>query len=130
MKHPVNPPNPAMPLFRPKLLLDTARIGARHYRRDRDLRGAIPGLDSRRLALSGGHLLARLTDAEWSCEMLRREGSPAYRPGHHVQVLSALIAEAGRGQGCESSPTPPRTQRQRGRPQTKASGSESLRAAM
>lgn len=130
MRHPANLPNPATPLFRPKLLVETARIGARHYQRDRDLSGAMPGVDSRRLALSGGHLLAQLGEAEWSCEMLRREGSPAYRSGHHVQVLSALIAEAGQRKNHESLQTPPRNQRRQGRPQTKASGSDILRAMM
>ena len=130
MEHPANLPNPPMPLFRPKLLVDTARIGARHYRRDRDLSGALPGVDLRGLARSGEYLLAQLGEAEWSCEMLRREGSPAYRPGRHVQALSALIAEADRQAGHESRLTPPRKPRRRGRPQTKASGSEVLRAVI
>ncbi len=103
-----------MPLIRPKLLIETARIGARLYRRERDLPGAIPGLS----ATARGQIVTRLRDAEWQCEELRRERSPAYRPGKHVQILSALIAEADQGvnQGARAS-------------QTKASGSDALRVA-
>ena len=98
-----------MPLIRPKLLIETARIGAGLYRRERDLPGAVPGLAT----ASRGRIVTRLRDAEWHCEELRRGRSPAYRPGAHVQILSALIAEADQGAN-----------------QTKASGSEALRSAM
>jgi hypothetical protein len=74
-------------MIRPKLLIETARIGARLYRRERDLSGAIPGLSSRAI----GQIVAR-------------------RPGKHVQILSALIAEADQKTN-----------------QTKASGSDALR---
>lgn len=103
----------AMPLIRPKLLIETARIGARLYRRERDLAGAIPGLSM----ATRGRIVTRLRDAEWQCEELRRGHSPAYRPGKHVQILSALIAEADQGAD-------------RGAGQTKASGSDALRVAM
>ena len=103
----------AMPLIRPKLLIETAHIGARLYRRERDLSGAIPGLSMD----TSGRIVARLRDAEWQCEELRRRRSPAYRSGKHVQILSALIAEADQGAD-------------RGAGQTKASGSDALRVAM
>ncbi len=103
----------AMPLIRPKLLIETARIGANLYRRERDLAGAIPGLST----TERGRIVTRLRDAEWHCEEQRRERSPAYRPGRHVQILSALIAEADQGAG-------------QGARQTKASGSDALRVAM
>jgi hypothetical protein len=99
-------PITAMPIIRPKLLIETARIGARLYRRERDLSGAIPGLSSRAI----GQIVARLSEAERDCEELRRGSSPAYRPGKHVQILSALIAEADQKTN-----------------QTKASGSDALR---
>ena len=99
----------AMPLIRPKLLIETAHIGARLYRRERDLPGAIPGLSAKACR----QIVARLSEAEWRCEELRRRHSPAYRPGRHVQILSALIAEADRGAR-----------------QTKASGSAALRSAI
>ncbi len=98
----------AMPLIRPKLLIETARIGASLFRRERDLAGAIPGLTTS----ARGRIVIRLRDAEWHCEEQRRGHSPAYRPGKHVQILSALIAEADRAAD-----------------QTKASGSEALRSA-
>lgn len=96
----------ALPLLRPRLLIQTARIGARSYQRARDLPAAlgIPGT----ARLEAGAILSRLGDAERECEEMRRGRSPAYRPGRHVQVLSALLAEAG---------------------QAKASGSEALRVA-
>jgi hypothetical protein len=96
------------PLFRPKLLIETARIGARLYRRDRDLSAAVPGL----VAAAPGNIVARLSAAERRCEDMRLDRSPAYRPGRHVQILSALIAEAARGAA-----------------QAKASGSDALRSA-
>ena len=103
----------AMPLIRPKLLIETARIGARLYRRESDLSGAIPGLST----AARGRIVTRLRDAEWQCEELRRFHSPAYRPGKHVQILSALIAEADQ-------------EANQGAPQTKASGSAALRSAI
>ncbi len=94
----------AAPLVRPSLLIETARVGARRYCRARDLAPALPGF-------TGGtaqQVVARLGEAELNCEDLRRARSPAYRPAVHVQVLSALLAEAA---------------------QAKASGSDSLRFA-
>ena len=103
----------AMPLIRPKLLIETARIGARLYRREHDLPGAIGGMST----ATRGPIVIRLRDAEWRCEELRRQRSPAYRPGRHVQILSALIAEADPASDHEAR-------------QTKASGSAALRSAM
>jgi hypothetical protein len=102
-----------MPLIRPKLLIETARIGARSYQRERDLPGAVAGLAGR----AAKQILARLSEAERNCEDLRRARSPAYRPGKHVQILSALIAESGRD--GEQTPVQPN-----------ASGSAALRLAM
>jgi hypothetical protein len=106
-------PGTAMTMIRPKILIETARIGARLYRRERDLSGAIPGLSVRPNGRANGQIVARLSEAELDCEELRRGCSPAYRPGKHVQILSALIAEADQKTN-----------------QTKASGSAALRLAM
>ena len=92
--------NAAMPLIRPKLLIETARIGARLYQRERDLSGAIPGLSGSTRA----RIVNRLSEAERNCEELRRGRSPAYRSGKHVQILSALIAEADRAGSKTSVP--------------------------
>lgn len=82
------------PMNRPRILADTARFGARRYRRGRDLPGAVPGL----LAGATEAILPRLVDEERRCEEARIGGSAAYRPGLHVQILSALLAEAGTSQ--------------------------------
>lgn len=100
----------AMPLIRPRLMIEAARAGAGLYQRARDLPGALAGVIPGLTPASHESILARLTETEHACEELRRSRSPAYRPGRHVQVLSALLAEAGGGQA-------------------KASGSEALRAA-
>ena len=94
------------PMSRPKLLVHTARIGARNYRRDRDLPGAVPGL----LAQAQELILPKLAAAEAQCERDRRAKSAAYRPGRHVQILAALLAETVAAQA-------------------NASGSEALRSA-
>lgn len=78
------------PMERPLLLVKTARIGARHYRRDRDLPGAIAGLLNR----PPDEIIPRLARAEAQCEDDRRAGAAAYRPGRHVQILAALLAES------------------------------------
>lgn len=93
-------------MSRPKLLVRTARKGAELYRRNRDLPSAVPGL----LAKSEKSILPQLIETEGQCEQARRAKSPTYRAAHHVQVLSALLAEFSA--------------------QAKASGSASLRLAM
>lgn len=77
-------------MSRPNILVRTAKIGARFYRRDRDLPGAVPGL----LSQPASKIIPRLIAAEEKCEMERRAKSAAYRPGRHVQVLAALLAES------------------------------------
>ena len=91
---------------RPRILVRTARMGARQYRRRRDLPGAVPGL----LARPAGEIVQRLVEAEARCEDDRRHRSPGYRPARHVQILAALLAE-------------------RRAVQAKASGSAALRPA-
>ena len=90
--------------LRPRMLVKTAKIGARLYRRQRDLPGAIPGL----LAQPEHRIIPRLIEAELKCERERRAASPGYRPARHLQILSALLAET--------------------RDQAKASGSDALRS--
>ncbi len=108
------------PLIRPKLLIEAARIGARLYRRERDLAAAAPGLATAPAA----RIVARLREAERECEELRRAHAPAYRSGTHVQVLSALLAEADHASQTENRAV------ERRPVQAKASGSASLRLAM
>lgn len=79
------------PLIRPMTLIRTAQIGAQLYRRERDLAAALPGVAKAAAAA----IVGQLQLAERNCETLRRDGSPAYKPTRHVQVLAALLAEAG-----------------------------------
>lgn len=88
MINPIATETPEM--LRPKLLVRTARIGARMYSRARDLPGAIPGL----LSQPAEQILPRLIEAEARCEDERRVHSAAYRPAKHVQILAALLAES------------------------------------
>jgi len=81
------------PMSRPKILVRTAWIGARHYHRTRDLPGAAPGL----LTQPVERIIPRLVEVEAHCEENRRAGSAAYRPALHVQILAALLAESRTG---------------------------------
>jgi len=80
-----------MALRRPQLLVRAAARLARQYQRARDLPGTAPG--------QGGSCRARiaatLATAELALEQARRDRAPGYRPGQHVRVLGALIAESG-----------------------------------
>lgn len=78
-------------LLRPALLARAAARLARQYRRASDLPGALPGQHG----LAPDQIRARLAAAEAALEEARRAGAPGYRPGRHVQVLGALIAETG-----------------------------------
>ena len=77
-------------MIRPRLLVQTAKIGARLYKRERDLPGAVPGL----LAQPEHRIMPRLIEAELKCEQDRRLRAAQYRPARHLQILSALLAEA------------------------------------
>ncbi|MEM1385147.1 MAG: DUF6477 family protein [Pseudomonadota bacterium] len=90
-------------LLRPRLLANTAKRAARLYRRERDLPGAVAGL----LAKPEPQILRRLAEAERVLEDQRRQKSPAYRVGRHVQTLAALLAEsAAIGDPAEEPPQP------------------------
>lgn len=107
MANAATPPGEYPTMSRPKILVTTAQFGARRYRRNRDLPGAVPGL----LSKPEGQIIPRLREAEEMCERDRRDRSAAYRPGRHVQILAALLAESAR-------------------PQPNASGSDALRSAI
>ena len=77
------------PMSRPRILVTTARFGAKRYNRQRDLPGAVPGL----LAQPTDNILPKLAEVEARCEEDRRAKSAGYRPARHVQVLAALLAE-------------------------------------
>ncbi len=92
MPRDVNVTEEIFPMSRPKILVTSAQYGAQRYRRSRDLPGAIPGL----LSKSETQILPELVAAEQNCETERRARSAAYRPGRHVQILAALLAETAR----------------------------------
>lgn len=77
-------------LRRPRLLIRTARIGAREYRRDRHLQrllgyGTLP---------RPGAALMRLMDLESGIDRQRRERDAGYSVPRHVDVLIAMMGEA------------------------------------
>ncbi len=76
-------------MMRPALMVRAAAIAARHYRRERDLAAAVPGL----LAEPERALLPRLAHEEAALETRRRAGRAGYRPGRHLAVLAAFVAE-------------------------------------
>jgi hypothetical protein len=78
-------------LRRPRLLARAAREGAKMYRRERDLRGSLPGMTGPR---KGVDIVSRLLGIEAQIEADRLSGSYAYSSLRHVQVLSALVAES------------------------------------
>ncbi|HUF54991.1 MAG TPA: DUF6477 family protein [Thermohalobaculum sp.] len=108
-------------MLRPVLMVQAAGVGARHYRRQRDLPAAVPGL----LAEPREALLPRLAREEAALEARRREGAAGYRPGRHLQVLAAFLAECR-----DAGITPAAAAREAAvGPQAKASASRSFRFA-
>jgi hypothetical protein len=75
---------------RPRLLMQAARHGMHAYRRGRDL-GRLIGHD-----LTPAHAIPQLITAEERLERNRLSGEADYSPLQHVQLLTALIAEASR----------------------------------
>ena len=75
-------------LRRPRLLVNAARHGLAGYCRDRDLKRLI---DS---DLPPESAVPRLLCEEERLEETRRAGDAAYSVMRHIEVLSALIAEA------------------------------------
>ena len=75
-------------LRRPRILVNAARHGLAGYRRDRDLRRLIDA------ALPPERAVPRLICEEERLEETRRAGDAAYSVMRHIEVLSALIAEA------------------------------------
>ena len=108
-------------MLRPALMVRAAAIGARHYRRGRDLPAAVPGL----LAEPQEVLLPRLAREEAAHEARRRAGAAGYRPARHLTVLAAFVAE------CRAAGVSPvaAARDASDSAQAKAFGSRSLRSA-
>ncbi|MGR3759316.1 DUF6477 family protein [Roseobacteraceae bacterium NS-SX3] len=77
-------------LHRPRLLVRTARIGARDYSRSRDLRRL---LGYGRLPKPAAAVM-QLLEMEHGLNQERCSGSAGYSLVRHVGVLTALMAEA------------------------------------
>ena len=82
---------PTTSLKRPRILARAARAGANLYQRDRDLKRILPSLIGKRRSVD---IVGRLTEAEAACEEARRTKSFSYSIDRHVQLLTALVAEA------------------------------------
>lgn len=77
-------------LRRPRLLVRAARIGVSDYVRERDL----CRLTGRSTPPCPASAVRSLLAEEDALEEVRREGTAAYSPARHVEVLIALMAEA------------------------------------
>jgi Family of unknown function (DUF6477) len=75
---------------RPRLLMQAARFGMAAYRRNRDLRRLLGA------EFLAEQAIARLISEEEKIEETRIAGLANYSPARHVELLSALIAEAYR----------------------------------
>lgn len=78
-------------LRRPRLLVRAARVGLADYRRDRDLRRLLATPRTPDVA----EALPRLLAAEAAAEATRRSGDARYSFARHIELLIAVIAEAG-----------------------------------
>lgn len=77
-------------LRRPRLLIQTARIGSATYKRERDLARL---LKSTRLP-GPREAILRLLEQEDQMNENRREGNAQYSVSRHVDVMIALLGEA------------------------------------
>ena len=77
-------------LRRPKLLLDAARHGLAGYRRERDLARL---LRAARQPAPDRAVAALLVEEGW-LEQARKGGAGSYSMRRHVDLLTALLAEA------------------------------------
>ncbi|MBD3626096.1 MAG: hypothetical protein HUJ24_12160 [Rhodobacteraceae bacterium] len=78
-------------LNRPRMLVGAARKGLGLYRRDRDLARILP--QETRPGRAGAALLA----AEARLEATRKAGDVTYSITRHIELLTALLAEAALG---------------------------------
>jgi hypothetical protein len=77
-------------IFRPRILIKTARIGLQWYRRERDLAKLINSANTP----SPSRAVERLIETEGTLEEARKSGDVSYNVQRHISVLTALLAEA------------------------------------
>lgn len=75
---------------RPRMLVRAVRHGLSYYRRDTHL----PRLLGRENVSKQTALVAELRDLEHQMDQDRRGGSALYSPARHIEILTALVAEA------------------------------------
>lgn len=75
---------------RPRLLMQAARHSLSAYRRNRDLQRLI-GRET-----TPAQAVAQLITVEEQVEHIRRSGDANYSAARHIELLTALIAEASR----------------------------------
>lgn len=77
-------------LRRPRILASAARTALPNYRRDKRLRRLLGYAPQQ----ANGPVVMRLIDMESTFNDARRTGAPDYSVVRHVEILTALIAEA------------------------------------
>ncbi len=77
-------------LKRPKILVRAARLGLAEYNRDRELRRITKTTQN----TNPQAVFARLLAHEHHLEDARCNGDASYSIQHHIQVLTAVLAEA------------------------------------
>ncbi len=77
-------------LRRPRLLIQAARIGLGEYNRCRVLKK----LSKSSITPAPHNAVQALLPVEESLEDARRSGDASYSPSRHVEVFTALLAEA------------------------------------
>lgn len=77
-------------LRRPKLLIQAARLGLDSYNRSRMLARLLPS----GMSPAPGDALQSLMEVEAALDADRRNGAASYSIGRHIELLSALMAEA------------------------------------
>lgn len=75
---------------RPQLLIRAARAGTLEYRRDPHLHRLL----GHGVAPRAGAALMRLIEMEGDLDLQRREDAASYSISRHVEVLTAMMAEA------------------------------------
>lgn len=86
----LDPLNFARRLYRPQLLVASARLALTGYVRNRHL----PRLLQKADLPVAGEATMRLLDLEADLEHARRRKDAAYDPARHVEVLTAIMHEA------------------------------------
>ncbi len=95
--HVADQPRAAGTRLRPRLLMEAARHGSAHYRRERDLVRLIGPTP----AAEPAALIARLREKVEMLEHDRRSGAAGYRPSYHIAVMAALMVERAVAAGAE-----------------------------